>query len=100
MRTRTDPATGSLWRPTAASLVGLVVFAWIARRAVDRNGGYFSNNELGDWSVAFGAVAGGCVIVGSALVRRPVGRGILLGSVLAVVVVAAALLVEVLVGSA
>jgi hypothetical protein len=80
--------------------MALVMSAWIARQAVDRNGGYFSNNEFGDWAVVFGVVVGSALIGGLALFRRPIGRGILLGSVLAVIVVAAAMLLNVVLDSA
>jgi len=100
MRSHGDPSAGSSVLPGGAVLVALVMFAWLARHAVDRNGGYFSNNEFDDWAVVFGAAVSGCLVAGLALALRPLGRGILLGSVLAVMVVAAALLLDVLLNSA
>jgi uncharacterized membrane protein HdeD (DUF308 family) len=89
-----------LWKPLVLSLVALVLFALIAREVVDQNGGYFSNNEFDDWLVVVGIVGGACLLTGMVLVRRPVGRGILIGTVLAAVFVEAGFIAEVLVNSA
>lgn len=88
-----------MWQPLGVSVGGLVLLAWVAREAVDRNGGYFSNSEFRAWLVVMGVVVGGCLVAGVLLARRPIGRGILLGTVLASLLIGAALMAEVLINS-
>lgn len=66
---------------------------------VDGNGDSFSNNEFDEWLLVVGIAFGACLVAAVALVSRPVGRGMLLATLSAALVVGAARMVEVLVNS-
>jgi hypothetical protein len=80
--------------------VALVAGSWVVRELVDRNEGYFSRNEMRDWLTIMSLVAGACLVSGLAPMRSPLGRGIVLGTVVAVLLVMGALVGEVVLTSA
>lgn len=79
------------------STTALVLLAWVARRLVDRTGTYFSRDEFVAWSTICVPAIGACLAAGLVLVRRPLGRGILVGSVVAGTLIGLQLMAEALV---
>lgn len=81
-------------RSLAVSAIALSFSALVARWAVDDGDSYYSGSELDDWLAVVGAATACFLGLGLGLIRLPAGRGILLGTVLAVMFMAGALIVE------
>lgn len=78
----------------AVSVIVLASVALVARLAVDDGGSYYSGSEFEGWLTVVTAVAACFLVVGLGLARRPVGRGVLLGTVIAVALMACAVMIE------
>lgn len=77
----------------ATCLTGLLLTGLVAKLAVDE-GGYYSGSEFKKWLEIVGTVTVCSLTAGLFLIRRPVGRGILLGTVSAAVLLACAVFAE------
>lgn len=78
----------------AVSVIVLALVALVARFAVDDGDSFYSGSEFDGWLTVVTAVTACFLAVGLGLVRRPVGRGVLLGTVLAVTLMACAVMIE------
>lgn len=78
----------------ATCLTVLLVTGLVARLAVHDGDDYYSGSEFQKWLEVVGAATGCFLIAGLFLIRRPVGRGILLGTVSAAILLACAVFVE------
>ncbi|MFW6866253.1 hypothetical protein ACOACQ_02630 [Nocardioides sp. CPCC 206347] len=78
----------------ATCLTGLLLTGLVARLAVHDGDSYYSGSEFQKWLEVVGTVTACFLTAGLFLIRRPVGRGILLGTVSAAVLLACAVFAE------